>query len=197
MKEYLKNALALVAFGALVGALLALPAGCMTSKTATGATIVNTNNLALDCAIIQSAAAIGTSVAVQKDPTVVPILQNVQVALGGVLNGANATTTAQALQLIGASSNPTLGQEVAPLIGMASALEQQLLAKYGAGGAGQISLAIARALYSGITAGLAGSNSPHAMNWGVEIERYALANHIGYIGDGGSIGLTNISGYGR
>ena len=152
MKKYLSLA------GALA---LALVAGCMTTKTTSpnGAvtTTVNTNNLALDCAVIQSAAAIGTSVAVQKDPSVVPILQNAQVALGGVLNGANPSTTAQALQLIGASSNPTLGQEVAPLIGMVSALEQQLLAKYGQGVAGQISLAIAHALYSGITAGLAGA----------------------------------------
>ena len=152
MKKYLSLA------GVLA---LALVAGCMTTKTTgptgTVTTTVNTNNLALDCAVIQSAAAIGTSVAIQKDPSVVPILQTVQVALGGVLNGANASTTAQAIQLIGASSNPTLGQEVAPLIGMASALEQQLLAKYGQGVAGQISLAIAHALYSGITAGLAGA----------------------------------------
>ena len=152
MKKYLSLA------GVLA---LALVAGCMTTKTTgptgTVTTTVNTNNLALDCAVIQSAAAIGTSVAIQKDPSVVPILQTVQVALGGVLNGANASTTAQAIQLIGASSNPTLGQEVAPLIGMESALEQQLLAKYGQGVAGQISLAIAHALYSGITAGLAGA----------------------------------------
>ena len=62
----------------------------------------------------------------------------------------------QTTKLLGANGNPALAQQVTPLIGQVSVLEQQLLAKYGQGVTGQISVAIAKAVYNGIVVGLAG-----------------------------------------
>jgi hypothetical protein len=137
--------------------------GCLTSKTTTTNpttgtvttnTVVNQANLLLDTSILQGATSIAVSVAVQKDPSVVPALQNVQVALTGILNGANTNTTSQVLAVLGKSSNPTLVTEITPLINTVSGLEQSLLAKYGTNVSGTITLAIAKAVDAGLIASL-------------------------------------------
>ena len=120
---------------------------------------VNTNNLLLDSAILS----VGTSVAVNtaingshNDPGVIAALKNAQVGLGGILNGTNPQTTAQVVEILKAQGNPALVQQVTDMTGAISGLEQQLLAKYGVTVAGQISVALTKAVYSGLTVGLAG-----------------------------------------
>jgi hypothetical protein len=163
----LKSLPLITAAALLIGCSL-LP-GCMTSKVTTvthptggtgtvtnTVTVVNTNNLILDASVIQAAVATGVSVAIQKDPSTIPAFKDAQMALDGVLNGSNTNTTAQVLALLGNDSNPTIASEVTPLISVASSLEQQLLAKYGSGVAGQISLAIAKAVDAGLIVALQG-----------------------------------------
>ena len=149
----------------LLCGLLALGSvGCMTSKVITTSptgvvttnTIVNTNNLQLDCMLIEGAAAFGVDEAIQQDPTLREPLQATQTALDGVLYGINPATSNQCLELLGAGNNPVIAAQVTPLIGMASSLEQTLLAKYGGGVGAQITIAITRAIDAGFVKGLGG-----------------------------------------
>lgn len=149
--------------------------GCMTSKTTTvtpggtnsvtGAgylpvtnTVVTVNqaNLTLDCGVLQGITAGAVSVVVAKEPGSIPALKDAAVALDGILNGANTNTTAQVIGLLGGNANPVLNTEVTSLLSTVSALEQQLLAKYGPMVGGQIALAITRAVSEGLVTGLAG-----------------------------------------
>jgi hypothetical protein len=149
-------------------------AGCMTSKTTTvtpggttaggvvfgpvtnTVTTVNEANLALDCGVLQGLVAAGVSIVVQKEPGSIPALKDAELALDGILNGANTNTTAQALALLGSNSNPVLASEITSLMQVGSALEQKLLAKYGQSVTGEISLALTKAVYGGLVIGLAG-----------------------------------------
>jgi hypothetical protein len=146
---------------------LALCAGCLTSKQTSvtqGAsgpvtntvTVVNQANLLLDSSVLQGATAIAVSVAVQKDPSVVPALKDAQTALTGILNGASTNSASQILSTLGQSSNPALAAEITPLVGTVSGLEQSLLAKYGTNVTGQITIALAKAVNAGFATGLAG-----------------------------------------
>ena len=148
--------------------------GCMMSKTTNVTTgglgtngvpfgpvtnvviTVNQANLTLDCGVIQGIAASAVSIVAQKDPNSVPVLKDIELALGGILNGADTNTTAQAIALLGKNNNPVLAIEMTSLINTMSALEQQLLAKYGQKVGGQIALAISQAVYGGFVIGLAG-----------------------------------------
>ena len=128
--------------------------GVVTPGTTTTVTTVNTNNLTIDAAVIQGVVATAVSVAVQKDPSVIPALQIAQASLGGVLNGSDASTPGQIMALLGKNGNATIQAEITPLVSVVSGLEQQLLAKYGQGVAGQITLAIAKSVYAGLSVGL-------------------------------------------
>lgn len=143
--------------------------GCVTSKvstvtpTATGfvtntVTVVNTNNLTLDAAALQAATAVSVSLVVNnpKNAAMIPALKDAQIALDGILNGSNATTTTQVLTLLQANSNPALSQEITSLLSVVSAFEQSVLAKYGPSVAGQIGLAVTRAIDAGLIVGLTG-----------------------------------------
>jgi hypothetical protein len=151
-----------------------LLAGCMMSKTTTvtpggttaggvvfapvtnTVTTVNEANLALDCGVLQGLVAASVSIVVQKEPASIPALKDAELALDGILNGADTNTTAQAIALLGKNSNPVLATEMTTLINTMSVLEQQLLAKYGQNVGGQIALAISQAVYGGFVIGLAG-----------------------------------------
>lgn len=175
----MKKIVPLLIFAILALGALALVPGCMTSKITTvtpggtndqgvafapstnTVTIVNTNNLQLDASIIKrGTAAILVGVlkipAVQKDTAVIPALKDAQTALNGILDGSNSQTTQQVLDTLGQSSNQALASQIGPLIDFASAGEQALIAKYGSGPvAGQISVAVARAVRDGLTTALA------------------------------------------
>lgn len=155
----------------LIAAVAVLATGCLTTKntsvtpTSTGGLTtnvwytVNTNNLALDCAGVQVVTAVAVNAALNashNDPGVVNALKSAQVALGGILNGTNPQTTAQVVALLNAQGNPALTSQVTQLIQSLSAVEQQLLAKYGITVTGQISVALTQAVYSGLTVGLSG-----------------------------------------
>jgi hypothetical protein len=163
----------------LTTALLAIAsftAGCLTSRTTTvtpgtvnadGTTnaavtntvvTVNEANLAIDCSILTTTTSLAVSLAAQDDPKVVPALKQAQIALDGVLNGANPNTTTQILNALGGKLNPTAAGNITGIVSSASSLEQNLLKKYGASVAGEITLAIARAIDDGLTQGLAGIN---------------------------------------
>ncbi len=119
-------------------------------------TVVNEANLALDSAALEAVTSIAISTVVSKDPSVVEVLKNAHVALDGILNGSNPSTTGQVLAMLKAQNNPTLTSEINSLIGSANTLEQSLLAKYGSGVAGEITIALAKAINAGLSVGLAG-----------------------------------------
>jgi len=149
----------LVAFG-----LTLIASGCLTSRTVTSNpngtfttnVVVNQAQLTIDCAVIQVNTAIGVSIAVQKDPSIIPTLKDVSLTLTGILQGANTNSAAQILALVNEKNNPVIKDNIGMVVSQASNLEQQLLAKYGANAHGQIVIAIATAFNSGLTAGLAG-----------------------------------------
>lgn len=143
--------------------------GCVTSKTATVTqsptgtfstnyvTTVDTANLAL----WTTGASVATTVAVnailsatKNDPAVLADLQKAQIALDGVVNGANQATTADVINMLKANGNPVLAQEVTGLVQSISALEQQALVNAGQTTAGEISLSFAKAVNSGLIVGL-------------------------------------------
>jgi hypothetical protein len=150
-------------------AIVTLNTGCVTSKVqkvdaTTGFTntvvVVNQANLALDSAALQGVTAIAVNTVVNqthKDPNVVAALKNAKVALDGILGGANQQTTQQVLDLLKLQGNQALADQVTMLVQTASSLEQQLLAKYGQGVAGQISISLLKAISAGLSIGLAGA----------------------------------------
>lgn len=131
--------------------------GSITGPATNTVTIVNTNNLQLDCLAIQGLAAGATVGARLADTNTIPYLQDAQTAMGGLLNGASEGSTAQILDALGQSGNTNLATAFAPVVAAASSIEQGLLAKYDTSVAGQISVAITRAVYNGISLGLAGT----------------------------------------
>lgn len=152
--------------------LLLIPQGCMTSSTpvvtsstnsaglvtlmTNTVTTVNQANLALDSAILQGAVTVYLSVAVNKDPSIVPALKDAQLGLTGVLNGANTNSVSQILTALKQSSNPTLAAAMAPIVNDISVYEQAMLAKYGTTVSGQISIAFAQAVNGGLAVVLVG-----------------------------------------
>jgi len=162
MKKILASSILGAALLAGFALLTLLDAGCVTRSVTTVSpagvtntvTLVDTNALALDAAVLEGATAISVNLIVQKDPAVVPALKDAQLALNGVLNGSNAQTTQQVLNLLKAGNNPAVASEVTSLVGVVSSLEQKLLGNYGAEAAGQITIALARAALGGIITGL-------------------------------------------
>jgi hypothetical protein len=158
----------------LISAAIAIAAftGCLTSKTSTvtpngtggfttnTVTTVNEANLALDSAGLQSLVAISTSILIDNDTNLIPILYRAHVALDGILNGSNPQTTAQVLAMLKAQNNPDLTTEITSLLASVSQLEQDLLKKYGSSVAGEISVALVRAVDRGIVVGLVGHTAP-------------------------------------
>jgi hypothetical protein len=143
--------------------------GCVTSKVSkvdpnTGQTnivvVVNEANLLLDSAVLQAATAIGINavrIQTKNDPGVIQALKNAKVALDGIISGANPQTTDQVLAILRTNGNAALEQQVSSLVQTASALEQQLLAKYGKSVAGEITVSILKSIDAGLAIGLAGA----------------------------------------
>ena len=148
---------------AALALLVAVTTGCLTSRTQTvsgGVTntivTVNAANLALDSAGIEAVTSIAVSTVVAKDPSVIPALKNAKTVLDGILNGSSPQTTAQVLAMLQAQNNASLSNEITSLVSSVSTLEQNLLAKYGESVAGQISVALTKAISAGLAVGLAG-----------------------------------------
>lgn len=157
---------------ALCGAVLALT-GCLTSKKSTVKetqttnasgvvsttfatnSVITVNQAALDleAGVLQGVTSLAVTITLQKDPAALEPIQDAQTALSGLINGATTNSISQIMEVAGAK-NATLQTELAPLVQQASELEQQLIGKYGATIAGEISLAQAKALNLGITAAL-------------------------------------------
>lgn len=157
----------------LVAALSLVLTGCLTSKNSTvsagpnGTTVTNTTvtvnqaNLSIESTLVQVAAAVAVTTVLStthNDPNVLQALKNAQVALGGIMNGTNPQTTAQVVELLKAQGNQALTDQITSLLTSISTAEQNLLNQLGAGSnvAGQISVALTKAVYSGLTVGLAG-----------------------------------------
>jgi hypothetical protein len=154
---------ALLVTSVLAIASIALTTGCVTSKVAqvnptTGVTnfvtVVNQENLDLDAAVLQGAVSVAV-VQVAKNPQAVAALTNAHVALDGILSGVNQQTTAQVVALLKVGGNEALSAQVDTMLKVISALEQKLLAKYGASVSGQIAVALTKAVNAGIVIGLA------------------------------------------
>ena len=172
-KPPLTSAAALAVLAALVVCLVAM-SGCMTesaqvvtppSTNAQGVVVgpqtntvvtVNTNNLILDCAGIQIIAMGATMAVVDQDQTAEPEVRAAQVSLGAALKGANPNTVGQVMASLGQSTNAVMLVQMGKITQGVSAMEQQLLAKYGPTVGGQIGLGIAQAVYDGMTSGLVG-----------------------------------------
>jgi hypothetical protein len=147
--------------------------GCMTSKvqtvtaTPTGfatntTTVVNEANLAIDTAVLQSLTSIAVTEVLRRDHSLstIKIILSTETALNGVLSGANDSNTGQLLTILGSNGSDALSTEIKPLIIMASSIEQNLLAKYGATVAGKISNAIAKSVYAGMATSLPPGTTP-------------------------------------
>lgn len=146
-----------------------LPSGCMTSKTTTvtqstnsaGAVTSATNvvvtvnqaNLALDCAALQLVGTPAVTYALTKDPSVRPILVDIQTAVNGALHGADTNVVATVEGFLG--KNQALDDQLTPLIQAASDLRGQLLLKYGSNNGVIIASAILQADLNILNAALA------------------------------------------
>jgi hypothetical protein len=170
MKKQIRNiltgAFVLVSCFALVAMV-----GCVTKTTTTvtpglnGAspvtntvTTVNTNNLDIDCMVLQLVGTPSLIYALEKEPSARPIVVDIQIALQGALNGADTNVTATITGLVGGDA--ALDASITPLIQGASALNQQLLAKYGDKNAVIIGLAILRSDLDIVNAALAAVPAP-------------------------------------
>lgn len=164
MKKILNMVVPAAALCALTVAMLT--SGCLTSKQQTvtnGVTntvvVVNQAALLLDT----TAASVATTLAVNtiitqthNDPGVIGALKNAQIALTGVINGATPATTQDIINALKAQGNPVLANEITQLVAAISQQEQAALVKYGATAGGQIALAFAKAVNSGLMLALQG-----------------------------------------
>jgi hypothetical protein len=116
-------------------------------------TVVDQSALSLDCAALSLVGTPALIFALEKEPSARPIVQDIQVALDGALNGSNTNVVAQINGLVG--GDPALSASILPLIQGASALEQQLLVKYGTNNAVIIGKAVLAADLNITTAALA------------------------------------------
>lgn len=145
--------------------------GCMTSKVAqiqpngstNFVTIVNESNLEIDSLALQVATTEAASLLVARQPNLVPILRNAQVTIDGIINGLNAQTLDQVLALLKAQNNPQLADEVARLTKLADSVRASLVAKYGSTVGGEITLALLRAVNSGLIVGLGSGQTTAAI----------------------------------
>ena len=142
----------------LAGIALSLPS-CLTKQTTTVTSVtnsvgqvtlvtnvtttVNQAQLNIDCAALQLVGTPAVTYALTKDPSVRPIIVNIQVAINGALNGADTNVIKTVQGFIG--KNQALDDQLTPLIQAASDLRGQLLAKYGTNNAVIISKAILQA----------------------------------------------------
>src|SRR6516225_393074 len=120
--------------------------------------VVNTNNLIVDSAAASVVTAVAVNAAIigsHNDANVVQALKNAQTALGGILQGATFQTRQQVVEILRAQGNPALTEQVNQLVDALSSLEQDMLQKYGQTVAGQISVSLTRAVYTGLNTGLA------------------------------------------
>ena len=140
--------------------------GCLTSKNqvvtpnsnggfdTNVVTTVNEANLALDSAGLQSLTAIGASLLLQNNEGLRQPLQNADTALDGILNGTNPQTLAQVIAMLKAQNNPQLTAEITSIQAAVSQLEQDELKKWGATPAGEITVALTRAVERGLRVAL-------------------------------------------
>lgn len=165
MNKFSKFIVSISLGAALFFTTLAGTTGCATKQVVTPATatasattntVVNQANLAIDTLVIQNVVSLGLPILIQKDPSVLPELKDASLALNLVLNGATTNTLNQVLAALGKSSNTNLSMTIAPYITVVNSEQQALLTKYGAGVAGQITLAIATAFNNGLTTALVG-----------------------------------------
>jgi hypothetical protein len=137
------------------------PTNSLGAVTSVTNTVVNTNNLANDCADLEALSAGACTLTLALDKSALPIFQDYVNAESQIINGANSNTASQVLSAFGKSSNTILNNAIAPLVSLANAREQALLAKYGPTIAGQIAIAITKAIGTGFLSAL--SLQPQSM----------------------------------
>lgn len=156
---------AIVSVCLLLGFVAAMQTGCLLHKvtTVTGDAasgfVTNTTTVVDDvvlegyCAGLQLVGTPAVTYALSKDPSAKPIVQDIQMALNGALNGADSNVVATVEGFLG--KNQALDDQLTPLIKAASDLRGRLLAKYGDKAAVQITTAILRTDLSIVNAALA------------------------------------------
>lgn len=147
MKKLIAPVLSFVIAAAVTAAIVGCSALNPVTKTATvtgGVTnytfSVDQATLDAECAVLGLIGTPAVTYALTHDVGARPIVTDIQTALNGALNGADATIVAQIEALAG--QNATVNAQLTPLIQGASALRGQLVAKYGTTVAGQIGKAI-------------------------------------------------------
>ena len=134
--------------------------GCMTTRNAAGQTVVNTNAVIADAAVLQGLTTTGCRLALA-DPKVNGfqvrgILADINLVISGVISGANTNSPAQIAALINgkASQDAALAADIAPAVNFVSGLEQNALARYGSQNWAIIGEALLKAVGEGINAAL-------------------------------------------
>jgi hypothetical protein len=156
----MKNSIAILllscAFGLMM--LVLFNSGCVTSSSSNGITTVNTNNLILDCGVLQGLVTAGAKVALA-DPKISvnarTAMTDINVIIAGVISGASTNSPTQIAALIsGQVTDPQLATDIAPVVNFLSGLEQNALARYGSENWEIIGIAMAKAIGAGITQAL-------------------------------------------
>ncbi|MDR3427838.1 hypothetical protein [Silvimonas sp.] len=127
--------------------------GQVTPPVTNTVTIINEQNLALDCAALQLVGTPALIYALTSDPSARPIVSDIQVALTGALDGVNTNVVSDVDGLVG--NNAALQASILPLITAAGTLEQQLLVKYGTNNAVIVTKAVLQADLNTVNAALA------------------------------------------
>lgn len=117
-------------------------------------TTINQSVLLADEAVAEAAGTFGLSALVVAEPDSVPILEDIDLALAGILNGASSNDVATVIAAV-PDRYAALAPQITQALGAVSALEQRLLAKYGQVNAVAISVAVATVLDTSIKAALA------------------------------------------
>lgn len=150
---------AMLTSGCVIGHKQVVSGSAATGYTTNSVAFVNEANLTLDASALQATTAIAVNVVLvqtHKDPQIIAALKNAKVAMDGILGGTSQQTTQQVIDILKANGNPSLVAQVTSIVNAVSALEQQLLAKYGTTIAGEISIEILKSLDAGLGVGLAG-----------------------------------------
>ena len=131
--------------------------GVVTGPVTNTVTIINTNNLILDCAVIKAAATVAAKAVIANAPSLVPDFKLGVTALGDVYNGVGTNTLTQVLSSfnvpVSGSVAVTSVQQFGDFLPVVEVARAALITKLGTKNAGIIDIYISQALFQGFTAG--------------------------------------------
>ena len=126
----------------------------VTNVTTVTNVTVNQATLAVEELATQGGVAALVTALIDKDPKAVPAIQDLQITLNGVLNGASTNSTAQLVATWQKKQDPALVAELTPLVNLFSSAEQNVVTKLNTSPQGQVAFALAQSGESGVTMAL-------------------------------------------